>query len=56
MDSFYQRAYAMMSSDNARAAFDLKRADNCATIMGATRRAAPATGPAVGQAGVRLFP
>ena len=25
MDSFYQRAYAMMSSDQARAAFDLKK-------------------------------
>src|SRR5258708_30879317 len=25
MDSFYQRAYAMMSSDSARAAFDLKK-------------------------------
>ncbi len=25
MDSFYQRAYAMMSSDKARAAFDLKK-------------------------------
>ena len=25
MDSFYQRAYAMMSSETARAAFDLKK-------------------------------
>src|SRR5205823_1492672 len=25
MDAFYQRAYAMLSSDNARAAFDLKK-------------------------------
>lgn len=28
MDAFYQRAYAMMSSDHARAAFDLKQENN----------------------------
>ena len=48
MDSFYQRAYAMISSPEARDAFDInKEPASCATSTGAIPPAAASCWPAV---------
>jgi len=47
MDSFYQRAYSLVSSEKARAALtSRRRLTRCATITGELRRAADAAGAA----------